>query len=57
VSWQPKIEETIIGTSEFRQVVRKPYRFAISPDGEYIIEGGAGELILRKIEPGQLGRH
>jgi hypothetical protein len=42
-SWRPK-SQTILLSSQ-------PYVFAISPDGEYVIEGGAGALALYKIEP------
>jgi WD40 repeat protein len=31
--------------------VREPFKFAISPDGEYIVEGGNGIIRLYKIEP------
>jgi hypothetical protein len=38
--WQPKT-----------QADRQPYCFDISPDGEHIVEGGAGQFSLYRIEP------
>jgi WD40 repeat protein len=39
VSWKPKFQDAITGDNP-AAVYRRSYRFAISPDGEYIIEGG-----------------
>jgi hypothetical protein len=38
--------------SQFSDLVtdKPPYRNAILPDGNFIAEGGAGELFLSKIE-------
>jgi hypothetical protein len=33
------------------QPAKEPFVFAISPDGEYVVEGGNGILRLYKIEP------
>jgi len=41
VRWKPKTQK----------VLAQPYRFDIAPDGEYIVEGGAGVVSLYKIEP------
>lgn len=38
--WEPKM-----------QVEKQSYRFDISPDGEYIVEGGGGQFSLYRIEP------
>jgi hypothetical protein len=46
-SWRPRSQTVFLGA--YRQSL--PYEFAISPDGEYVIEGGAGTLTLYKIEP------
>jgi hypothetical protein len=45
-SWKPKWQKTR-STKELHE----PYKFAISPDGEYVLEGGDGVLALYKIEP------
>jgi hypothetical protein len=37
--WQPKM-----------QTEREAYRFDISPDGEYIVEGGGNRVSLYRIE-------
>jgi WD40 repeat protein len=49
VSWSPRSQKVItlgrpLGWSQ-------PYAFDISPDGEYIVEGGAGTVSLYRIEP------
>ena len=46
VSWHPK-SQTVLGAYQPSQ----PYAFAISPDGEYVIEGGAGAMTLYRIVP------
>jgi hypothetical protein len=52
MSWRPRFQDVISGFAPLNAVPRpEPYCFAISPDGEYIIEGGAGILTLYKIEP------
>jgi len=52
VSWRPRSQNVISGDAPSNPVPRpEPYCFAISPDGEYILEGGAGILTLYKIEP------
>jgi hypothetical protein len=45
-SWKPKWQR-------FRSAdeLEEPYKFAISPDGNYVLEGGDGVLTLYKIEP------
>jgi WD40 repeat protein len=45
-SWTPKWQRD--GSAI---VPREPYKFAISPDGNYVVEGGDGVLTLYKIEP------
>jgi hypothetical protein len=46
-SWHPRLQSIILGAH--RQSL--PFQFAISPDGEYVVEGGAGALALYRIEP------
>ncbi len=46
VSWRPDLQSYISP-----QNVRDPFKFAISPDGQYIAEGGNGIVRLFKIEP------
>jgi hypothetical protein len=50
VSWHPKYQDAITDSLGHRGPERQAYRFAFSPDGEHIVEGGAGEEILYKIE-------
>jgi hypothetical protein len=47
-SWRPKSQTVNLGA--FRNQ-HAPYEFAISPDGEFLVEGGAGTLSLYKIGP------
>jgi WD40 repeat protein len=47
-SWRPEWQSQ---TNTLNGQVRKPYQFAISPDGRYIAEGGNGVVRLFKIEP------
>jgi hypothetical protein len=48
ISWRPRFQNVISGDAPVPR--SEPYGFAISPDGEYIIEGGAGILTLYKTE-------
>jgi hypothetical protein len=45
-SWKPKWQR--LGSAD---ELEEPYKFAISPDGNYVLEGGDGVLTLYKIEP------
>ena len=45
VSWGPRTQSY----KEFDS--KEPFRSAISPDGQYVVEGGSGVLRLYKIEP------
>jgi hypothetical protein len=53
VSWRPKSQTALVtlpkGVDAHERSV--PYQFAISPDGEYVVEGGAGTVSLYRIEP------
>jgi hypothetical protein len=49
VAWSPK-SQTLI-TSDRPLGWSQPYTFDISPDGDYIVEGGAGTVSLYRIEP------
>lgn len=48
VSWRPK-SQSYLDVDNKR--VKEPFQFTISPDGEYIAEGGNGIVRLYKIEP------
>ena len=48
VSWRPKWQRSGL---KWAPNERSPYPCAISPDGEYVVEGGAGVVTLYKIEP------
>lgn len=50
-SWHPKWQEYGARFTNEPKLVRDPFRFAISPDGNYIVEGGNAILHLYKIEP------
>jgi WD40 repeat protein len=51
-SWHPKSQSVFMGAYPITDVGHaQPFQFAISPDGEYVVEGGAGVLTLYKIEP------
>jgi hypothetical protein len=51
VKWTPKAQKIITGAyGSASPPQREPYQFDISPDGEYIVEGGAGVVTLYKIE-------
>lgn len=47
-SWRPEFQTYIL--SPPRQITQ-PFRFAMSPDGQYVAEGGNGKLRIYKIEP------
>jgi hypothetical protein len=50
-SWSPKFQhETMRFANGSTRTDKQPYRVAISPDGNLIAEGGAGELLLSEIE-------
>lgn len=51
-SWAPPTQtyDFYLGTDPPERI-KEPYRVAISPDGEYIVEGGQGILRMYKIEP------
>jgi len=52
VTWKPKSQKVQTGEFPNSKVGQEqPYRFDISPDGEYIVEGGSGVITLYKIEP------
>jgi hypothetical protein len=48
VSWRPQSQSYININNEREE---EPFQFAISPDGQYIAEGGNGTIHLYKIEP------
>jgi len=51
VSWRPKFQNELIYTKNGpNQIIKHPYRVAISPDGNLLAEGGAGEIMLKKID-------
>ncbi len=50
VSWRPA-SETYTNVFNPTQQVTEPLRFAMSPDGQYIAEGGNGVIRLHKVEP------
>jgi hypothetical protein len=45
-SWKPRYQDDVA-----HPAIREPYRFAISPDGKMVAEGGGGVLTLYRIEP------
>lgn len=49
-SWTPE-SETYANVFTPTQKVTEPFRFAISPDGRYVAEGGSGVVRLYAIEP------
>jgi hypothetical protein len=52
VAWRPKTQTVLLSIipSQPREE-REPFQVAISPDGNYVVEGGTGNLILSSIEP------
>jgi hypothetical protein len=55
VSWRPQFQswdyQLELDPQKPLKHIHEPFRFAISPDGQYVIEGGNGRLHLYKIEP------
>jgi hypothetical protein len=50
VSWSPKSQKVPVPFRPLESQTQ-PCAFDISPDGEYIVEGGAGTISLYRIEP------
>ncbi len=51
VSWRPKYQnETVFFKDGSKNIYKHPYRIAIAPNGKLIAEGGAGEIILQRID-------
>ncbi len=46
-SWKPKWQSYVT----FGHQQKEPYKFAMSPDGDFVAEGGQGSLILYRIAP------
>jgi len=51
VSWRSASQSVLIPGPYDQGPSKEPCRFAISPDGEYIVEGGAGILSLYRVRP------
>jgi hypothetical protein len=55
VSWRPRFQtwdfQLDPDPSKPSKHVDEPFRFALSPDGEYVAEGGNGRVYLYKVEP------
>jgi hypothetical protein len=51
ISWRPQYQSYLFRFRVRSKSVKEPFRFAISPDGVYILEGGNGVLRLYQIEP------
>ena len=49
VSWRSRFQA--VAEKEGQKPEKQPYRFALSPDGEHIAEGGEGVLALYRIRP------
>ena len=58
VSWRPNFQswdfQLFVDPQKPLEHVSQPFRFAISPDGQYIAEGGDGSIHLYKIKPSRL---
>jgi hypothetical protein len=50
-SWNPDFQSYRFRAISPPKQVNEPFRFAISPDGQYVLEGGNGILRLYRIEP------
>lgn len=50
VSWNPSVQ-TFPNIFKPKQRVTEPFRFAISPDGQYVVEAGNGTVRLSRIGP------
>jgi len=50
-SWTPDVQSYMSRLLSRPKQIKEPFRFAISPDGHYVVEGGNGSLRLYKIEP------
>jgi hypothetical protein len=53
VSWHPDVQTYEASTYAARppKQTSEPFKFAISPDGQYVVEGGSGIIRVSKIEP------
>jgi hypothetical protein len=52
VKWTPKTQNLFTDAGPYATAPQsQPHQFDISPDGGYIVEGGAGVVSLYKIEP------
>jgi hypothetical protein len=52
LSWRPMSQKILLGNRPYdRSPQSQPYRFAISPNGDFVVEGGAGTISLYKIQP------
>jgi hypothetical protein len=51
-SWSPSFQEYEFRFADGKsKMMKEPFRFAISPDGNYVVEGGNAALHLYRIEP------
>jgi hypothetical protein len=51
VSWHPEDQTYGLAFLASPRLTTEPVRFTISPDGQYIAEGGSGIIRLYKVEP------
>jgi hypothetical protein len=55
VSWRPRFQswefQLYLDPSKPLKHVSEPFKFAISPDGEYVAEGGSGGIQMYKVGP------